>query len=515
MIPTLEEVLNLLNEKKYAGILNIELKTDENSYEGIENIVYGIIASHQWSFSIIFSSFNLEMLERLHKITNQEIAYISDGNVEKISIASKIDYITAIHLPSKIFLKLDAKVYQSKKTRIWGIPDDDTLKEVLKKNPEGVFIDDIVGAQEIIQSGNLFNLIQYNKEIRKEIMLSENNYETFLDTQFSDWRNFKTKKIKDNIFFYSDSNLIYSIRINLLNEEYKHIDFYNKAQVKPHLRVFLSKNKIIRMRYYEFNSWKRNYDVILGKNFLPVYTIEYFGNRERYIDWRFQAGKLFYKKEQFLEFINENLWKNKKISGKYKVEVNDKVVSLLNSKKVFLQRNLKFNNVEPVLTFESNLEIEPYTQQVELGGVLLSMGTSSYIKKCVLPPNTKISRFCSIARNVRAITGGRHPQEGFTTSPISLANPTEKGILPTALNPELHNDFQQVAWREERLPIIIGNDVWIGQDVLLKPEIHIGDGAIIAQRAVVTKDVPPYAIVAGVPATVRKKRFSEEVIEKL
>ena len=91
-------------------------------------------------------------------------------------------------------MKLDAKVYQSKKTRIWGIPDDDTLKEVLKKNPEGVFIDDIVGAQEIIQSGNLFNLIQYNKEIRKEIMLSKNNYETFLDTQFSDWRNFKTKK---------------------------------------------------------------------------------------------------------------------------------------------------------------------------------------------------------------------------------------------------------------------------------------------------------------------------------
>ena len=88
MIPTLEEVLNLLNEKKYAGILNIELKTDENSYEGIENIVYGIIASHQWSFSIIFSSFNLETLERLHKITNQEIAYISDGNVQKISIAS-------------------------------------------------------------------------------------------------------------------------------------------------------------------------------------------------------------------------------------------------------------------------------------------------------------------------------------------------------------------------------------------------------------------------------------------
>ena len=114
-------------------------------------------------------------------------------------------------------MKLDAKVYQSKKTRIWGIPDDDTLKEVLKKNPEGVFIDGILGAQEIIQSDNLFNLIQYNKEIRKEIMLSENNYETFLDTQFSDWRNFKTKKIKDNIFFYSDSNLIYSIRINLLN----------------------------------------------------------------------------------------------------------------------------------------------------------------------------------------------------------------------------------------------------------------------------------------------------------
>ena len=62
---------------------------------------------------------------------------------------------------------------------------------------------------------------------------------------------------------------------------------------------------------------------------------------------------------------------------------------------------------------------------------------------------------------------------------------------------------------------MIGNDVWIGYEAMIMAGVHIGDGAIIAARAVVTKDVPPYTIVGGTPAKEIRKRFDTEVIQQL
>ena len=70
------------------------------------------------------------------------------------------------------------------------------------------------------------------------------------------------------------------------------------------------------------------------------------------------------------------------------------------------------------------------------------------------------------------------------------------------------------AW-DNKGDIVIGNDVWIGYEAVIMSGVTIGDGAIIGTRAVVTKDVPPYTIVGGVPAKQIRKRFPEEIISEL
>ena len=68
---------------------------------------------------------------------------------------------------------------------------------------------------------------------------------------------------------------------------------------------------------------------------------------------------------------------------------------------------------------------------------------------------------------------------------------------------------------ESKGDTIVGNDVWFGRECMILPGIKIGDGAVIAARAVVVQDVPPYAVVGGNPAKIIKYRFSEEIIEEL
>lgn len=70
------------------------------------------------------------------------------------------------------------------------------------------------------------------------------------------------------------------------------------------------------------------------------------------------------------------------------------------------------------------------------------------------------------------------------------------------------------AW-DNKGNIVIGNDVWIGYEAVILSGVTIGDGAIIGSRAVVTRDVPPYTIVGGVPARTIRRRFDEQTIEKL
>lgn len=113
-----------------------------------------------------------------------------------------------------------------------------------------------------------------------------------------------------------------------------------------------------------------------------------------------------------------------------------------------------------------------------------------------------IGRFCSIACGAKFIfTSANHTLKSLSTYPFPIF--FEDWAL----------DKKQVtsAW-DNKGDIVIGHDVWIGYEAVIMSGVHIGNGAIIGTRAVVTKDVPPYAIVGGVPAKEIKKRFDEETI---
>lgn len=116
-----------------------------------------------------------------------------------------------------------------------------------------------------------------------------------------------------------------------------------------------------------------------------------------------------------------------------------------------------------------------------------------------------IGKFCSIACGAKFLfTSANHTQMSLSTYPFPIFF-EEWGL-----------DVQNItsAW-DNKGDIIIGNDVWIGYEAIIMSGVTIGDGAIIGTRAVVTKDVPPYTIVGGVPAKLIRKRFSDDDIAAL
>lgn len=141
----------------------------------------------------------------------------------------------------------------------------------------------------------------------------------------------------------------------------------------------------------------------------------------------------------------------------------------------------------------SNLDIKRGVK-IHFGSTVDSMttiGKYSYIGKYVSITSSEIGNYCSIANN--AIIGqGEHDLEKISTSSKFYNKP-----LDVLLNKDC----------------IIGNDVWIGASSIILRGVHIGDGTVIGANCVVTKDVPPYSIVVGIPGSVIRKRLSESKIK--
>ncbi|MGI2124972.1 Vat family streptogramin A O-acetyltransferase [Shewanella baltica] len=115
-----------------------------------------------------------------------------------------------------------------------------------------------------------------------------------------------------------------------------------------------------------------------------------------------------------------------------------------------------------------------------------------------------IGKFCAIAKDVKFImNGANHQVSGFSTYPFYIFGNGWEKVMPNPADLPHKGDT------------CIGNDVWIGYNATIMPGVKIGHGAIVASQSVVTKDVPPYAVVGGNPATVIKLRFEQDVIDKL
>lgn len=114
-----------------------------------------------------------------------------------------------------------------------------------------------------------------------------------------------------------------------------------------------------------------------------------------------------------------------------------------------------------------------------------------------------LGKFCSIAGDVTIFLGGNHRTDWISTYPFNVLNELFPNARKITGHPSTKGD------------VVIGNDVWIGWGATILSGITIGNGAVVAAKAVVTKDVPPYAVVAGNPAHIVKYHFSAETINSL
>ncbi len=136
-----------------------------------------------------------------------------------------------------------------------------------------------------------------------------------------------------------------------------------------------------------------------------------------------------------------------------------------------------------------------------------SIGAYSYGRPKVRFPESgrrlTIGRYCSIADKVEILLGGDHRLDWASTYPFAAM----RGLFPDARAPE---DFHA-----SRGDVVIGHDVWLGSGCMILSGVNLGPGAVVAARAVVTRDVPAYAVVAGNPARVVRHRFDAATVEAL
>jgi acetyltransferase-like isoleucine patch superfamily enzyme len=135
-------------------------------------------------------------------------------------------------------------------------------------------------------------------------------------------------------------------------------------------------------------------------------------------------------------------------------------------------------------------------------GKYVGMNESCFIARAT------IGGFCAIGART-AINPFNHPTDWLSTNEFQYHPKSFDWV-------DEYNNFERLERTPDMFaPVTIGSDVWTGHNVNVMAGVNVGDGAVIAAGSVVTKDVPPYAIVAGVPASIKRFRFPDKTIERL
>lgn len=165
------------------------------------------------------------------------------------------------------------------------------------------------------------------------------------------------------------------------------------------------------------------------------------------------------------------------------------------------RHGIKLSNGPRALSKGAKLELEVPVAlgDAEINVRYLRVGAHTYMRGGHLLMVGSIGRFCSIGQDV-VIGQDPHgpPPDWLSTHPALF-----------------DGQGSSQAYNSPWLDVEIGHDVWIGKEAIIMKGVRVGHGAIVAARAVVTRDVPPYAIVAGMPAKVLRYRFAPDIIERL
>ena len=166
-------------------------------------------------------------------------------------------------------------------------------------------------------------------------------------------------------------------------------------------------------------------------------------------------------------------------------------------------------SLEPLIHPSASLQDSRLGAYCEVGARTIlhevTMGDYSYVVNDAQITYTTIGKFCSIAAMTR-INPGNHPMQ--------RASPAHFTYRASAYFPGESDDAEFFAWRRGQ-HVHIGHDVWIGHGAVVLPGRSIGTGAVVAAGAIVTRDVPAYTIVAGNPARIVKRRFPEDITDRL
>ncbi len=166
------------------------------------------------------------------------------------------------------------------------------------------------------------------------------------------------------------------------------------------------------------------------------------------------------------------------------------------------------------VAFRADCVCEPYSCMLN-GTEIYNIGSFSY-SWSPLPADARLGRYCSVSWDLRVLAGN-HPTDFVSTS--SFSTDPSFAIYADALRDAGIPDFPRYQAQQTRpgrndFPVI-GNDVWIGQSVVLARGITLGDGCVVAAGSVVTRSVPPYAIVGGNPAQLIRMQFPDPLTERL